>query len=135
MILPTIAGFFNAPIATTQWVPLIYLLTISSLLLFFGRLGDILGYKRVFLAGLACLIITSGLCGLAPTIYWLIVFRALQGIGAGMMMSVPFAILTAVFQPHEGPPGFCDQHLCGLGLTDLRHVDHLVWRLVFLINI
>ena len=141
VILPTIAGFFNAPIATTQWVPLIYLLTISSLLLFFGRLGDILGYKRVFLAGLACLIITSGLCGLAPTIYWLIVFRALQGIGAGMLMSVPYAILTAVFQPHERGRalGFYAISISvglALGPTLGGMLTTLwSWRLVFLINI
>ncbi|HHT01967.1 MAG TPA: MFS transporter [Firmicutes bacterium] len=43
----------------------------------------------------------SGLCGLAPTIHWLIAFRAFQGLGAGMMMSVAFSILTAVFPPYE----------------------------------
>ncbi|MBC7337114.1 MAG: MFS transporter, partial [Clostridia bacterium] len=141
VILPTITGFFGAPLATAQWVPLIYLLTISSLLLFYGRLGDILGYKRVYLAGLVCFIVASGFCGLAPTVYWLIAFRALQGIGAGMMMAVPYAILTATFPPQErgralginaisisaglaiGPP------LGGL-LTSLWS-----WRLAFLINI
>lgn len=87
VILPTISSFFGASIATAQWVPLIYLLTISSLLLFFGRLGDIFGYKRVYLAGLGCFVVTSALCGLAPNIYWLIACRAIQGLGAGMMMS------------------------------------------------
>jgi MFS family permease len=99
VILPTVTQFFGVHISTAQWVPMIYLLTISSLLLFYGRLGDILGYKRVYLSGLACFIIASGLCGLSPTIRWLILFRAIQGLAAGMMMAVPYAIITASFPP------------------------------------
>lgn len=141
VILPTISGFFGAPIATAQWVPQIYLLTISSLLLFYGRLGDILGYKRIYLTGLLCFVATSGLCGLAPTIYWLIVFRAIQGIGAGMMMSVPFAILTAVFPPQErgralGINAISVSAGLALGPTLGGLLTSLwSWRLVFLINI
>ncbi|NMB41713.1 MAG: MFS transporter [Firmicutes bacterium] len=141
VILPTITGFFGTSIATAQWVPLIYLLTISSLLLFYGRLGDIFGYKRVYLAGLACFTITSGLCGLSPTIHWLIVFRAVQGIGAGMMMSVPFAILTAVFKPQErgralGINAISISAGLALGPTLGGLLTSLwSWRLIFLINI
>lgn len=141
VILPTIAGFFGATIATAQWVPLLYLLTISSLLLFYGRLGDIMGYKRVYLAGLFCFVVTSGLCGLAPTIHWLIIFRAIQGIGSGMMMAVPFAILTAVFQPHErgralGINAISISAGLALGPTLGGLLTSLwSWRLVFLINI
>ncbi len=141
VILPTIAAYFSAPIALAQWVPLIYLLTISSLLLFYGRLGDILGYKRVYLAGLLCFVVTSGLCGLAPTIHWLIIFRAIQGIGAGMMMAVPFAILTAVFKPHErGRALGINAISISAGLALGPTLGGLLtalwsWRLVFLINI
>ena len=141
VILPSIAGFFGAPISTVQWVPLIYLLTISSLLLFYGRLGDILGYKRIYLAGLICFTITSGLCGLAPTIHWLIVFRTIQGIGAGMLMSVPFAILTAVFEPHErGRAMGINAISISAGLALGPSLGGLLtslwsWRLIFLINI
>lgn len=52
VILPTITGFLAAPIAIGQWVPQVYLVTISNILLFCGRLGEICGYKRVYLAGL-----------------------------------------------------------------------------------
>ena len=141
VILPTISGYFGASIATAQWVPLIYLLTISSLLLFYGRLGDIMGYKRIYLAGLLCFVLTSALCGLAPTIHWLIIFRALQGIGAGMTMAVPFAILTAVFQPHErgralGINAISISAGLALGPTLGGLLTSLwSWRLVFLINI
>ncbi|TDA70323.1 MAG: DHA2 family efflux MFS transporter permease subunit [Clostridia bacterium] len=141
VILPTITGFFHAPLATAQWVPLIYLLTISSLLLFYGRLGDILGYKRVYLAGLVCFTVASGLCGLAPTIYWLIAFRALQGVGAGMMMAVPYAILTAAFPPQErGRALGLNAISISAGLAIGPTLGGLLtslggWRLAFLINI
>jgi MFS family permease len=75
--LPTIAAYFRASLSAAQWVPMIYLLVISSLLLFYGRLGDILGYRRVYLTGLASFVIASALCGLSyflHTIYWLVAF-------------------------------------------------------------
>jgi EmrB/QacA subfamily drug resistance transporter len=102
--LPTIAEYFGASLSAAQWVPMIYLLVISSLLLFYGRLGDILGYRRIYLTGLASFVIASALCGLSyflPTIYWLVAFRAIQGLAAGMLMAVSLAIITASFPPTE----------------------------------
>jgi MFS family permease len=102
--LPTIAEYFGVKLSAAQWVPMSYLLVISSLLLFYGRLGDILGYKRVYLTGLAGFVSASALCGLSyflPTIHWLIGFRAMQGLAAGMMMAMPYAIITASFPPTE----------------------------------
>lgn len=104
IILPTIAEHFGVELSVAQWVPMTYLLVISSLLLFYGRLGDILGYKRLYLTGLAGSITGSALCGLSyflPSIHWLIAFRAVQGLAAGMVMAVPFAIITASFPPTE----------------------------------
>ncbi len=104
IILPTIAEHFGVELSAAQWVPMTYLLVISSLLLFYGRLGDILGYKRLYLTGLAGSITGSALCGLSyflPSIHWLIAFRAVQGLAAGMVMAVPFAIITASFPPTE----------------------------------
>ncbi len=141
VILPSIAGYFDVPIAAAQWVPLVYLLTISSLLLFYGRLGDIFGYKRIYLTGLACFTATSALCGLAPTIAWLVAFRAIQGIGAGMMMAVPFAILTAVFPAQErGRALGINAISISAGLALGPTLGGLLtsfwsWRLIFLINI
>jgi EmrB/QacA subfamily drug resistance transporter len=141
IILPTITQFFGVPISTAQWVPMIYLLTMSSLLLFYGRLGDILGYKKIYLSGLAGFIITSGLCGLSSTIYWLILFRALQGLTAGMMASVPFAIITRSFPPEDrGKALGINAISMSIGLAIGPSLGGLVaslssWRLVFLINI
>jgi EmrB/QacA subfamily drug resistance transporter len=141
VILPTITQFFGVYLSTAQWVPMIYLLTISSLLLFYGRLGDMIGYKKVYLCGLAGFIAASGLCGLSPTIRWLILFRALQGLAAGMMMAVPYAIITASFPPTARgkalginaisiSAGLAAGPLLGGFITSL-----LGWRFVFLINI
>jgi EmrB/QacA subfamily drug resistance transporter len=97
IVLPTIARSFSASLAAAQWVPMIYLVTAGSLILFFGRLGDIWGYRRVFLSGLVGFVAASVLCAAAPTLHALVGFRALQGLAAGMMTSVPLAILTGTF--------------------------------------
>jgi len=141
VVLPTIAQSFKVDISTAQWVPMIYLLTISSLLLFYGRLGDILGYKKVYLSGLAGFVIASSLCGLSPAIHWLIMFRALQGLAAGMMMGVPYAIITASFPPTErgkalGINAISISAGLAIGPSLGGFVTSLLgWRFVFLINI
>jgi len=102
--LPTIAQYFGTGLSAAQWVPTIYLLIISSMLLFYGRLGDLFGYKKIYLTGLVGFTIASALCGLTyflPGITWLVGFRAIQGLTAGMMMAVPFAMITAVFPQNE----------------------------------
>jgi len=112
IVLPTITQSFGVDISTAQWVPMIYLLTISSLLLFYGRLGDILGYRKIYLYGLAGFIIASTLCGFSPSIQWLVFFRALQGLAAGMMMAV---------QVLESKPGMPDSAIVGRpGMADAR---------------
>ncbi|MBU2498205.1 MAG: MFS transporter [Proteobacteria bacterium] len=141
VILPTITQSFRVQIATAQWVPMAYLLTISSLLLFYGRLGDILGYKKVYLWGLGSFVIASGLCGFSPTIHWLIFFRAVQGLAAGMMMSVPYAIITASFPPRErGKAMGINAISISAGLAIGPSLGGFIafllgWRFVFLINI
>jgi EmrB/QacA subfamily drug resistance transporter len=97
VILPTITQSFSATMAVAEWVPMVYLLTIAGLVLLFGRIGDIVGYRRVFLAGLLGFVAASALCATSPTIHALVAFRALQGAAASMMMAVPLAILTGAF--------------------------------------
>jgi EmrB/QacA subfamily drug resistance transporter len=97
VILPTITRSFSASMAAAQWIPMAYLLTIGSLVLMFGRLGDIWGYRRIFLTGMAGFVAASGLCAIAPGMRWLVGFRVLQGLAAGMTMAVPLAILTRTF--------------------------------------
>jgi EmrB/QacA subfamily drug resistance transporter len=141
VVLPTIAQSFTASISTAQWVPIMYLLTISSLLLFYGRLGDILGYRKVYLTGLGSFVVASGLCGLSPSIRWLILFRALQGLAAGMMMAVPYAIITTSFPPAErgkamGINAISISAGLAIGPSLGGFVTFLLgWRFVFFINI
>jgi EmrB/QacA subfamily drug resistance transporter len=141
VILPTITQFFNVDISTAQWVPMIYLLSMSSLILFYGRLGDILGYRRVYLSGLTGFVITSGLCGLSPTIHWLIFFRAIQGLAAGMMAAVPYAIIIGSFPPEErgkalGINAISISAGLAIGPSLGGYVTSLSsWHYVFLINI
>jgi EmrB/QacA subfamily drug resistance transporter len=140
-ILPTITQSFQVGLSTAQWVTMIYLLIISSLLLFYGRLGDILGYRKVYLFGLGGFIVASGLCSLSTTIRWLIAFRALQGLAAGLTMAVPFAIVTASFPPEErgkalGINAISISVGLALGPSLGGFITSLAnWRLVFLINV
>ncbi|MGB9814009.1 MAG: MFS transporter [Thermovenabulum sp.] len=99
--MPTFSKVFNAPVTTVSWVSMSYLLVLSSLLLTFGRLGDLMGYKSLYITGMGVFTASSLFCGLANKIGVLIFFRALQAAGAGMMMAVAPAIITNTFPKSE----------------------------------
>ncbi|MDI3480670.1 MAG: hypothetical protein PWQ97_325 [Tepidanaerobacteraceae bacterium] len=99
--MPTLSEVFKSGMTTVSWVSMSYLLVLSSLLLTYGRLGDMLGYRRLFLLGMIVFTAASVLCGLSPTIGILIMARALQAAGAGLMMAVAPAIITRTFPPAE----------------------------------
>jgi MFS family permease len=100
-VLPPITQFFHTEISIAQWVPTVYLLTISWLILLYGRLGDMIDYKQIFLYGLGAFTATAILCGLWQSIWMVISFRALQGLASGMVMAVSFAVIAAGFPPAE----------------------------------
>lgn len=91
--LPTLAQAFNASFQEVQWVILAYLLAITTLIVSAGRLGDITGRRRLLLAGVFLFTVASVLCGIAPTLWLLIAARAVQGIGAAIMMAHTMAIV------------------------------------------
>jgi EmrB/QacA subfamily drug resistance transporter len=99
--LPTLVRAFNTGFATVQWVVLAYLLTVTTLMLSIGRLGDMIGKKPLYAAGFVIFTVGSVLCGLAPTVGLLIAFRVLQAIGAAMLMALGMAIVTEAFPPSE----------------------------------
>jgi EmrB/QacA subfamily drug resistance transporter len=140
-ILPSITAFFHTEISIAQWVPTVYLLTICCLILLYGRLGDMVGYKRVFLYGLAAFTVTSILCGSSQSIWMLIAFRAIQGLAASMIMAVGFAIVTAAFPPTERGKAlgiYAIGIAVGLGLGPTLGgliAENLSWRYVFFINV
>jgi EmrB/QacA subfamily drug resistance transporter len=91
--LPTLAEAFDASFQQVQWVVLAYLLAITILVVSTGRLGDMIGRRRLLLAGLALFTVASILCGLAPTLWVLIVFRAVQGLGGAVLMALTLAFV------------------------------------------
>jgi EmrB/QacA subfamily drug resistance transporter len=95
--LPTIRTQFIASIADSQWIVGAYGLTLAGFLLLMGRAGDVYGQKKIFVAGLVIFTISSLAGGLAPSLLTLIVFRALQGIGAAMTTVTAFAIFIGLF--------------------------------------
>jgi EmrB/QacA subfamily drug resistance transporter len=97
---PDITASFGLPIEMIQWVVICYVLTYASLLLAFGRIGDIFGHARVFRAGLVWGVAAFLLCAAAPSYGWLLFFRFLQGIGAGLVISVAPALVTGLY-PEE----------------------------------
>jgi MFS family permease len=88
---------FGLPIPMIQWIVIAYVLTQTSLMLTFGRIGDLLGYRRVFLFGTGIITLAFTLCALAPTYPALLAGRVVQGVGAGLILSCGPALATSLF--------------------------------------
>ena len=91
--LPTLAQAFHASFQQVQWVVLAYLLAITALIVSVGRLGDMIGHRRLMLGGILLFTVASVLCGIAPTLWLLISARAVQGLGAAIMMVLTMAMV------------------------------------------
>ena len=92
--LPTLAQAFGASFQQVQWIVLAYLLAITTLSVSVGRLGDLIGRRRLLQAGLVVFTLASVLCGLAPSLELLIAARAAQGLGAAVMMTLALAFVS-----------------------------------------
>ncbi|MCP2066823.1 UNVERIFIED_ORG: EmrB/QacA subfamily drug resistance transporter [Pseudomonas reinekei] len=92
--LPTLAAAFSASFQQVQWVVLAYLLAITALIVSVGRLGDIIGRRRLLLIGIAVFTAASVLCAVSSGLGLLIAARALQGIGAAIMMALTLALVS-----------------------------------------
>jgi len=100
--LPSIARSLHTPTSGLQWVVDGYILTLASLLLSSGRIGDRSGHKRVYLVGLGVFALGSGLCALAGSTDELVCSRVLQGVGAAIELPATLALLTGAFpDPRE----------------------------------
>ena len=139
--VPTIMRELNVSVAAVQWVVMIYLLTVTSLLLGFGRLSDIHGRRRVYSLGLFIFAAGSLCCGLAANIPWLIASRLFQGLGAAMIMACTPALIVDAFPPEERGRalGFIGSVVAS-GLTTGPVLGGLLlhffsWRAIFLINV
>lgn len=139
--LPTLVQEFRTSFAVVQWIVLSYLLVVTALVLGAARLGDMWGKKRLYLGGLMAFTLSSLLCGLAPSVEWLIGFRALQGLGAVFISALGAAIVTEVFPPAErGKALGIIGAVVSLGIALGPTVGGLLiaiagWRLIFLVNV
>jgi DHA2 family methylenomycin A resistance protein-like MFS transporter len=140
--VPSIQASLATDVRGLSWVIDGYTLTFASLLLLAGGLGDRLGAKRVFTAGLAVFTFASVLCGVAPGASTLVLARILQGVGAALFMPSSLALLR-----HAYPDAKERAHAIGIwsALTAIAGacgpvfggllVDSLGWRSIFLLNV
>ncbi|MDR0734226.1 MAG: MFS transporter [Elusimicrobiota bacterium] len=139
--LPSIAAGFKASTADVSWVAMAYNLTVVSLLLIFGKLGDKIGLKPLFIAGFIIFTLSSMLCGAAPSLFLLVTGRLLQGIGAAILYALPQAMIPK-YLPKE-LRGMAFGILAGaaaLGITLGAPLSGIItglasWRWVFFINL
>src|SRR5262249_59168207 len=97
--LPSIERDLHVSISSLEWVVTAYALTFAALLITGGKLGDLMGRRRIFVLGIAIFTLSSLACGLAPTAGFLIGARAVQGVGAALMNPPPPSIITPTFPP------------------------------------
>jgi EmrB/QacA subfamily drug resistance transporter len=140
--LPSIGRDFRAPVSGLQWTVDAYLLVVASLLMLSGSVGDRVGRRTVFQLGLVLFTLGSLACSLAPSLGWLVAFRALQAVGGSMLNPVAMAIVTNTFtEPAErakaiGLWGSVFGLSIALGpVIGGALVDSTGWRGVFWINI
>ena len=99
--LNTLVESLHEPLAVIEWVVLAYLLVNATLMLSIGRLADMIGKKKIFIAGMTTFTLGSAFCGLSPNVSLLITSRVIQAMGAAMMMAVGMAITTEAFPPQD----------------------------------
>jgi EmrB/QacA subfamily drug resistance transporter len=139
--LPSIQHDLGIDLTAVEWVSIAYLLVVGSLLLPFGRLGEVLTFRRVYLVGFAIFTLASVFCGASPTPGVLVVFRAVQGVGAAMIMAMGPAIVARTFPaPERGRALGLNGVSVSIGLTLGPVLGGILtqvgsWRAIFLINV
>ena len=99
--MPELQDELSTDIATVTWVINAYNIVFAILLVSMGRLADQFGRKRFFIIGMAVFTVGSALCAAAWSVEWLIAFRVIQGVGAGILAPLGFAMTVLVFPPAQ----------------------------------
>ena len=139
--LPVLQQKLHAPFGRVQWVVESYLLFLSAFILVGGSLGDRFGRRKVFVTGTAVFALASAACGAAPSIEILVAARALQGVGAALLVPGSLALITAAF-PGEARGTAIGTWSGATALTTALGplvggllVQHVSWRSVFFLNV
>ncbi|RUX70942.1 MFS transporter [Mesorhizobium sp. M7A.F.Ca.US.006.04.2.1] len=139
--LPSLMQNFGATFQAVQWVVLAYLLAITTLIVSVGRLADMFGRRPLLLGGIALFTSASVLCGLAPTLWLLIAARAVQGLGAALMMALTLAFVAETVTKDRigGAMGLLGA-MSAIGTTLGPSLGGLLitgfgWRAIFLVNV
>jgi EmrB/QacA subfamily drug resistance transporter len=139
--IPDMISRLNASLDAVLWVINAYALVLAVLLITAGRLGDLWGQRRLFIVGVTLFTLASAACGLSPTAGLLIAFRAVQGVGAALLLPQTLAILTTVFPPQRRGSAFGVwgavagvATIAGPTLGGLL-VSAFDWRYIFFINL
>jgi EmrB/QacA subfamily drug resistance transporter len=118
-----------------------YMLSSTIAIILFGKLSDIYGRKHVLIAGIITFVVTSVMCGFATNMFQLIIFRGLQGIGGGILISLPFIVVGEIFSPRERAK-YMGILASVFGLADVLGpilggviTDTFGWRWVFFVNV
>ena len=139
-VMPTIAEDLGG-LQFYSWVFAGYMILAAVSMPLWGKLADLYGKRRLFFATVAIFVLASVSCGFSGSITQLIVFRAIQGIGAGGLSSIPFAIVSTAFPPHERgkalgaiASAWGVSSVLGpiIGSTIVLSLD---WRWVFFVNV
>lgn len=139
--LPTLARAFDASFQAVQWVVLAYLLAVTALVVSAGRLGDLIGRRRLLLAGIGIFTAASIACGSADNLGWLIAARVVQGSGAALMMALTIALVgETVAKERVGSAMGLLGTMSAIG-TALGPslggvlIDGMGWKAIFLVNV
>ncbi|MBA1139348.1 MFS transporter [Mesorhizobium neociceri] len=139
--LPSLMQAFGASFQSVQWVVLAYLLAITALIVSAGRLADMVGRRPLLLGGIALFTLASVFCGLAPTLWMLIAARAVQGLGAALMMALTLAFVAeTVSKERTGSAMGLLGAMSAIGTTLGPSLGGLLiagigWRAIFLVNV
>lgn len=139
--LPRLGDDLHADFAGLQWLVNGYTLSLASLILIGGSLGDRLGRRRVFVVGVVWFAVASLLCGVAPNVGTLVAARALQGVGGALLTPGSLAILQASFHPDDRAKAIGAWSGLGGVTTAIGPflggylVDAASWRWIFLLNL
>ncbi|MQA73905.1 MAG: DHA2 family efflux MFS transporter permease subunit [Solirubrobacterales bacterium] len=137
---PDVVNGLGAPIDLAPWLLTANILPLAAFMVFGGRLGDLLGLRRVFLTGAVVFLVSTALAGAAQDIAWMIAARGTQGIGAALMMPTALAIVSTVFPDQRrgsalGILAGASAFFAALGPVLGGLLTSVDWRLVFLINV